>query len=97
MITKAKLLELVNDNADKKQVEGFVCVGYGINFKVYGVEVPFSLIELLGIDYKDLWRDTEDTTNGENRMDYGNYGALTDTLYYITTQKYDFLLDTLIQ
>lgn len=97
MITKAKLLELVDDFKFKEQVDGFVCVGYGINHRHYGVEVPFSLTDLLGIGYTELYRDTKDTTNGYPRMVMGNCGAVNTDLYYITQQKYDFLLDTLIQ
>lgn len=89
MINTTNFIKLVADNADKKQFDGFVCVGYGINIQIYDVEVPFSIIDLLGIDYKELYSPTF----SDDELVAGFYGATVDYLYYITVDKFNQILN----
>lgn len=95
MINLYNFEQLIEESKDHPQIEGFVCVGYGINFRVRGVEVPFSLTELLGVTERDIYCDTGDSSQGEPRMVNGFWGATKETLYYITEGRYDSILERL--
>lgn len=97
MISLFEFEKLVEEYAEVSPIETYVCVGHGINFKVRGVEVPFSLIDLLGIKYEDLYQPTEvmDENLGIPVMLQGFFGATEDQLYYIKNSKYDWIIHSL--
>lgn len=88
-ITPTELTQLVLKNANEKQVDGYVCVGHG-----FLDENGESLIDLLGVDYKELYSLSDTTVDGEFILINGFFGSLRSSLYYITTETYAKLLET---